>query len=387
MLRKIVPQRPDWIQRCKDVGFDYCDLPSSDSSWYWSEGVAYEFTLLQIDDLDDATTELHGMCMEVVRDIIKSGDFPEEYQLNDVAKTLISQSWARGDLHLYGRFDLAYDGKNIKMLEYNADTPTSLLESAVVQWNWLEEAPNIPHRDQFNSTHEILIERWKEIKAKMNCNRIHFCGTSEAGREDWGNIEYLMDTAIQGGINVSELAIEDIGYLDSQFVDLEDNPIKWCFKLYPWEWMVNDHFAAKLLSANTRWIEPPWKMLLSNKALLPILWDKFEGHPLLLPTIYDRGTIPAVGKWVRKPILAREGANVSQVDDTTVKQLSGSEFHDQYDKNGYVYQQWVDLPYNSGFRPIIGSWVIGDRATGICIREDYNVVTGNDSHFVPHYFV
>lgn len=391
MLRKQFKQRPNWVDECKRVGFDFCDLPSQDGSWYWSEGVGYELTLKQVDHLDDATNELHAMCMSALRDIIASGDYPVEFGLSDVAKVLVEQSWNREDKHLYGRFDLAYDGNVIKMLEYNADTPTSLLEASVVQWDWVMQTEGIPNRDQFNSIHEKLIERWGIVGQSIAMQpRVHFCATKEAGREDWGNLEYLMDTATQAGIDVSELAIENIGWNGTGFTDLENRPIIGAFKLYAWEWMTNtatDEYGANLLKAGTRWVEPPWKMILSNKAILPILWRRNEGHPLLLPAHYDNGMKPMSGRWVRKPILAREGANVTLLENGQTTTLTGSEFNTEYDKSGYVLQQWVDLPLNDGFRPLVGSWIIGDQAAGIGIREDVNVVTGNDSHFIPHYFV
>lgn len=387
MFRKKFKPRPNWMERCKAVGFDYYNLPSSDGSGYWSDEVGYEFTLAQVDHLDDATNELHAMCMELIADLIKRGDYHTAYGFSDGTKSLIEKSWKRGDKHLYGRFDLAYDG-DIKMLEYNADTPTSLLEASVVQWHWVEEVEGIPNRDQFNSIHEKLIEQWKVVGQSIAMMpRIHFVGHEDAGREDWGNLEYLMDTAIQAGIDATELTTAQVGWDGSGFVDLDGKPIVGCFKLYPWEHMVADQFGENVAQASTRWIEPPWKMLLSNKALLPILWEKHKGHPLLLPAFFDDGNLPAMGKWVRKPTLAREGANVTMIEHGQQTQLSGSDFNTDYDKSGYVIQQWVDLPYIEGFRPIIGSWVIGDQAAGIGIREDYNVVTGNDSHFVPHYFV
>lgn len=388
MLREKFKARPDWMERCKAVGFDYYNLPSSDGSAYWSDEVGYEFTLAQVDHLDDSTNELHAMCMDVVRDFITRGNYHPAYGFSDGTKSLIEKSWNRGDNHLYGRFDLAYDGKSIKMLEYNADTPTSLLEASVVQWNWVEEVEGIPNRDQFNSIHEKLIEQWKVVGQSIAMiPRIHFVGHEDAGREDWGNLEYLMDTAVQAGIDVSELTTAQVGWNGTSFVDLDDKPIVGCFKLYPWEHMVADQFGENVSQADTRWIEPPWKMLLSNKALLPLLWEKHKGHPLLLPAFFDDGNLPTSGKWVRKPTLAREGANVTMIENGQKIQLTGSDFNTEYDKSGYVIQQWVDLPLIEGFRPIIGSWVIGDQAAGIGIREDYNVVTGNDSHFVPHYFV
>jgi glutathionylspermidine synthase len=167
MIRKIFKARPNWKERCKAVGFDYFNLPSSDGSAYWSDEVGYEFTIAQVDHLDDSTNELHAMCMDVVRDLIARGDYHAAYGFSEGTKSLIEKSWNRGDKHLYGRFDFAYDGRSIKMLEYNADTPTSLLEASVVQWNCqpkpIQQHPRKAHRavegcrsvDRHGSSHPL----------------------------------------------------------------------------------------------------------------------------------------------------------------------------------------------------------------------------------------
>jgi glutathionylspermidine synthase len=388
MERQILTPRPNWQQRCKDVGFDYYDLPSSDGSMYWSDAKAYRFTAEEVDRIDDATLELHQMCMDWVDDVVRGGRYAPQFGFTDADIELIETSWRSREPSLFGRFDLGYDGQRIKMFEYNADTPTSLLEASVVQWDWLVDR-GLP--DQFNSLHEKLIEQWKVIQASlpiMAKSHIHFVGMTEAGREDWGNIEYLMDTAFQAGLNVSELQVENIGWdaINSQFVDLNLQPISTCFKLYPWEWLIKDEYAQHLSRARTRWIEPAWNMLLSSKALLPLLWQKYPNHPLLLEAHFASDELPKTKTWVKKPILSREGANVSKIEFGVEHALSGSELVDEYAQSGYIVQEWFELPNFDGFRPMIGSWIIGNQTAGMGIREDYNVVTGNDSHFVPHYF-
>lgn len=90
------------------------------------------------------------------------------------------------------RFDLAYDGlQPTKLLEYNADTPTSLVEAAVAQWYWLEETH--PDRDQFNSIHQRLIALWRELPPEFPKRHIDFCSADDL--EDWMTITYLLDTA------------------------------------------------------------------------------------------------------------------------------------------------------------------------------------------------
>ena len=57
------------------------------------------------------------------------------------------------------------------------------------------------------------------------------------------------------------------------------------FKLYPWETMLARRVRPPTpcdTYKDMRWIEPIWKMLLSNKGILPILWELYPNHALLL---------------------------------------------------------------------------------------------------------
>ena len=385
MKRVSLKERQNWQQTHKEIGFDYDHLPSTDGSIYWSEGIAYEFHLKQIEQLEDAANELHQMCLSVVQDLIQCGNYPSYFQIPIQAIPFIEHSWKTQAPMLYGRFDFAYDGTNIKMLEYNADTPTGLLEASVAQWLWLEQVEGIPHRDQFNSIHEDLIERWKTLFPRGT--HIHFAACQEAGREDWGNLEYLLDTAFQAGHNISELAIENIGWDGQQFVDLNNQPIHHLFKLYPWEWIWEENFS-QYLRPNMTWIEPCWKMLLSNKAILVELWKKFPHHPLLLESHPYNASQSYTGKWVKKPILAREGANIHIIQNNIDCGAASGSFHFQdYDKHGYIMQKWAKTPLYEGMLPTLGLWMVGDECSGMSIREDVFDVIGNDAHFAAHYFI
>ena len=386
-----IPTRPDMVQQLLEVGFDYYNLPSSDGSHYWSDNIAYEFTLAEIDQIEDATNELHAMCMDFVADEVIQGDY-EHYRFTDLQKNLIEQSWRESAPHLYGRFDFGYDGNNLKMFEYNADTPTSLLEAAVVQWQWLEQVEGLPNRDQFNWIHEELITRFSVLQQQSGKTGFHFAAMADAGREDWGNLDYLADVAYNAGWHIHRLTIEDIGYDNEtqQFVDLNNQPIEALFKLYPLEWMTTTEYAPHMLGSETQFFEPAWKLLLSNKALLAKLWQKHPNHPYLLPTYFNRHDITdRKSIWVKKPLLGREGANVFYYEKNNGLEFAakGSEHSNFYANAGYIYQQKFELPNFDGMYPVIGSWVVGDVACGMGLREDFAAVTGNDSHFIPHYFV
>jgi len=154
------------------------------------------------------------------------------------------------------------------------------------------------------------------------------------------------------------------------------------FKLYPWEWMVHEEFGARLADAPKQWMEPAWKMVLSNKGILPVLWELFPGCPYLLPAYFDEARM-AGRDYVRKPLLSREGANV------TVRTAGGSvafESGGEYGEEGYVFQEYAPLPDFGGNRPVIGSWVIAQESAVMGIRESRGPVTDNFSRFVPHFF-
>lgn len=59
---------------------------------------------------------------------------------------------------------------------------------------------------------------------------------------------------------------------------------------YPKEWLVNEIQHDELLKydlAEVRSFEPWWKLILGNKAILPLLWSEFPNHPNLLPAFID----------------------------------------------------------------------------------------------------
>jgi glutathionylspermidine synthase len=207
---------------------------------------------------------------------------------------------------------------------------------------------------------------------------VHFTCDADS-LEDQGNLDYLRDTATQAGLDARAIAIADIGWDGGRFVDLEALPISTLFKLYPWEWMVREEFGPYLARGSMRVIEPPWKMLLSNKAILPVLWEMFPEHPNLLAASFEPGRFAT--DCVKKPLYSREGANVSITAGGTTLEAPGD-----YGDEGFVWQAYRELPRFDGNYAVIGSWIVGDEPAGIGIREDATPITRNSSRFVPHHF-
>lgn len=399
---KRIPQTPrqNWPSLVENQGFHFHSIDpdgndcagQTDKFLYWREDVAYEFTETQIETLYEATNEVHGLCMDLCDDLFRRGNLGR-LGMTPLAQGLAHQSWADRDPHLYGRFDVSWAGSGPpKFLEYNADTPTSLIESAVVQWHWKEAVH--PQADQFNSIHEALIERLRFIKGQKGLGRLYLGGML-ASQEDTGNLEYLMDVALQAGLESSIIDMADIGTSENgAFVDLQGERMEAIFKLYPWEWLVADPFAKAIGASTTLWLEPAWKQVLSNKAMLALLWEKHSGHPNLLPTHFQAQQLAGT-PFVKKPYLSREGANVELFDGAGQRTLA---VEGHYGAEGHVYQALAPVarfpaPENTSWHgpqeamyAVLGTWVVGNEAVGLAVREDISPVTKNSAYFVPHFF-
>lgn len=383
MRRQHASVRKDWLATVENLGLCY-GIPARDAAGaprpYWDESVHYTFSMDEILSLEADAELLHSMCLEAVDHVVTNERFAE-FGIPEWAWQAIARSWRRGDPHVFGRFDLRYDGSGpAKLLEYNADTPTSLLEASVVQWDWKTQV--FPDDDQWNSIHERLVDRWTHIRRELPSNQMHFAwSAADPTGEDHVTTAYLQETAAEAGVDTVGLSVEDLGWdeLMERFVDLEEAPIRSIFKLYPWEWIVDDDFGKHVVAKlpETLWLEPLWKMLLSNKTLLAVLWEMYPGHPNLLPAFVDQPGF--LTEYVRKPRLGREGANLQIAAPGYETETGGV-----YGEEGFVYQLFDPLPEFDGYRPALGAWIVGDEAAGLGIRESAGLVTDDGAAFVPH---
>jgi glutathionylspermidine synthase len=373
MVRHQITPRFNWQDKVEQLGFGF----HTTDELYWDESACYSLSPGEVEQIEQVTSELWELCLEAVQFVIDEKMY-DQFRIPRAFVPLIEKSWNDDHPSIYGRFDLCLRDGELKMYEFNADTPTSLFEAGLVQWHWLQDFS--PEKDQFNSIHEKLISTWRYLQQFMYDAPLHFACVRNS-LEDLTTTEYLRDCAIQAGFDTRQLFMDEIGWdPDRQcFADLEELPIRNIFKLYPWEYMVAETFGNHIPSDKNRalWIEPAWKMLLSNKAILPVLWGLNQGHPNLLECHFDSFGMKS---YVKKPVFSREGANVSLFRNGLLKeQTIGA-----YGEEGYIYQELFELPSFQGNHPVIGSWVIGQEPAGIGIRESSALITDNMSRFVPH---
>ncbi|MEX2616803.1 MAG: glutathionylspermidine synthase family protein [Alphaproteobacteria bacterium] len=382
MQRISITERDDWKSQAEALGFSFHTMYGAA---YWDETACYRFSLKQIeDDIEDPSGEIEKMCFQVVERAIASEEIMAKLAIPEGFRDYVRNSWLNRERNLYGRLDLSYGGNGpAKLLEYNADTPTSLYESAAFQWLWLEQAMArdiVPTGcDQYNSIHERLIEAFSNFGIE---GRLHLASCRDTP-EDEGTVRYIEECAMQAGLETAFLHMEDIG-IDAagHFTDLDDMGIATLFKLYPWEWIMTEDFGQSVPGSGVTFIEPAWKAILANKGLLPLLWEMFEGHPNLLPAFFadDPRAGSLEGGYVRKPLFSREGGNIEMVRPGTETLTVDGPYGDE----GFIVQALHPLPVFEGNHTVIGSWLVASQPCGIGIREDDSPITRDSSRFLPH---
>lgn len=359
MQRLTLTPRDNWLEKIAALGIDLAANPGSP---YWREDAAYRFSEAEIETLEAAGHELLSLILAATGHVIENHRFAELGIPPDLSREA-ARSWRASERSLYGRFDLRFDGSSPpKLLEYNADTPTALFEASVVQWHWLEE--RFPSLDQYNAIHEALIDRWREARQSGRLTRVHFACMPDDD-DDLLTTAYLMDTAIQAGLDTRLMELPEIGWNGTHFVDLEESRIEALFKLYPWDWLAEEHFFPHIaalmqkratsamphalpanapaasatvspfaserttagmnrtLAAPFTVIEPAWRVIPASKGILPILWELFPDHPNLLAAAFDASTIR--GPRILKPLLGREGANIVVEDASRAQPTQSTE--------------------------------------------------------------
>ncbi|HZU62350.1 MAG TPA: glutathionylspermidine synthase family protein [Novosphingobium sp.] len=375
MQRHTLAPRAGWEQWVEALGLLW---HTADGVPYWSESAFYSFSAAEIDRIAEASEALYRLFLAAGQYVIEQR-LLAAFGIPDWCVPLIEAAWESQPPALaYGRFDLGLDRDGTpRLFEFNCDTPTSLVEAAVIQWFWKEEV--FPAQDQFNRLHEALVARWRAIAPRLPAGPVHFAHVPDRLGEDTLTTAYMMDLAGEAGLATCRLTMRDIGWKSGPgggFVDLEGAPIGVLCKLYPWEWLVAEPFGRHIADGlcGTLWIEPVWKMIWSNKAILPVLWQLFPGHPNLLWA----GHAAPAGAYVRKPLLGREGGNVTIVKDGAVLAANGGRY-----TGPVVYQAFCDLPGAGGHYPVLGSWVVDGEAVGLGVREGGRITTNRD-RFVPH---
>lgn len=378
MERIALTERADWKSDADRLGLT---IHSMDGERYWDERNAYVFKRDEVaDKLHAPTRELLSMCYAAVDKIVTDGSLMTRIGIPSSFHEAVRSSWKNGEKDLYGRFDFSYDGNGpAKLLEFNCDTPSALLESALMQKAWLAAVGSSvdPAGFQFNRIDEALREAFARLCPKGSM--FHFCAATEA-EEDLMTTRYLEECARAAGAKTKLLDISDLG-VDAHdwLTDLEDYRIERLFKFYPIEEMMRDEFGAVLRTTPTKMFEPLWKAILSNKALLVVLWEMYPGHPNLLPAYFEDDASDLAQVVVRKPLFGRQGDQVTIASDVVPTNAQSD--------MPFIVQNAKTLPRFGNDYALVCTWVVAGEPVGLCVLEDDTPITTHTSRFVPHIVV
>ena len=383
MKREIVQHRKNWQAIHAALRFNDKSSVQKPVDWnedtHWQEGVCYRFSKKQIDALAQAAQNLHEMSMQVMEELVRTGDYAAYLNIPDKMIPYIETSWKRQDPALYGRFDLSYDGVNPpKLLEYNVDYCGQLVESATLQYAWAN-ALNKP--SQFNNIDTNLVTALQRLRLEHGVPKLHLAGDFTC-TEDALVVDHVAHLAQQAGLPITRLNLCDIGWNDDakEFRDLEEKKIKTIFLMRGWDDLAKDEFCGQILDHDpATFIEPSYRMILNSKAFLNLLWLEFPDHENLLAASH---TPEHVGMdFVRKPVWGHQGNGVTIHLSDEFARARGIEAK-AFD---HVYQTYAPLPEFDGHRALTRAWIVDGVISGIGMAEDKTEIVGDKARFVPHY--
>ena len=379
--------------KLEELGFTW--HTDSDGSKYVSDELV-KITQDEAEAYYEATNNLYDMFVEAAEYVIENDlffDLGIPFNLIDVIK----KSWENDvHWHIYGRFDLAggVDGQDIKLIEFNADTPTGLFETALLQWALLKHN-NMDEKKQFNNVYEAISENFKrlitlfdetsEFDTRYDGWKILFSSIAENDEEE-ATTRLLQQMATDAGFNTAFEYLENTHFDENGIYDANENDYEYWFKLYPWEDIAHDE--PELATTLTNIIEkqkaiilnPAYTLLFQSKGMLKILCDLFPDSPYLLKTSYE----PLDGiKQVEKTVFGREGANtkIINADGSVTEQTDGP--YENYKK---VYQEYVEFPKDIKGNKYQAGVFFAYEACGMSFRKGSEIMD-NMSKFVGHVIV
>ncbi len=374
----------------EEIGFAWHTDP--DNTMYVANQ-AIAVTQEQAEAYYQAANELYDMFIEAAQYVIDNNLFFELGIPFNITEA-IKMSWAEDiHWHLYGRFDFAggLDGSPIKLLEFNADTPTMLYESAIIQWALLK-ANGQDESLQFNNVYETLRENFKRlITLEEDTSRFEelyegwriLFSSIEGNIEEEHTVKLLEHIAQEAGFETSFCYAHQAHLSPDEGLFYAEQNYEFWFKLIPWESIAVDEpemaaiITEMMANKNTIFLNPAYTLLFQSKRILKILWELFPQHPLLLESSFE----PLKGKkQVKKHAFSREGHNVQIIDSNGAVLFENG---GDYANLPPIYQEYIPLNQHNGifYQPNVfyafEACALGFRAGG--------AILDNYSKFVAHY--
>ncbi|MEN8146987.1 MAG: glutathionylspermidine synthase family protein [Campylobacterota bacterium] len=378
------------------------DLEKIGFSWHTDEdGSKYvadqlvQVTAAEAEAYYEAANTLYDMYVEAAEHVIENDLFFELGIPFNIVET-IKKSWENDvHWHIYGRFDLSggIDGQPIKLIEFNADTPTGLFETAVLQWALLK-ANGMDDAKQFNDVYRGIEANFKRLITLFDDTELFderydgwkiLFSSVEGLDEEEVTTRLLQQIATDAGFNTGFDFLQNVQFDESGISDANGMEYEYWFKLYPWEDIGSDEGELAVVlneimqNQEAILLNPAYTVLFQSKGMLKVLSDLFPDSPYLLKTSDE----PLNGAYVEKRHFGREGANTKIVDasGTTVAETDGP-----YENYRPVYQEYADFPKDSEGNKYQAGVFFAYEACGLGFRRGGEIMD-NMSKFVGHVLV
>lgn len=387
---RLIPVQPIPESVFKKIGFYWYETPEAPPY------IADELIVVSPEEGDAyyrAAGELYDLFVAAGQHVIDHRLY-EDLDIPPTLIPLIEETWNdEAHFHLIGRFDLAggLDGQPIKLIEFNADTPSLIFEVALIQWLLLRHNL-LDEERQYNRLYETIKESFTRIRklhpaageddspipcALFSCLNL--------GREDENTTRLLEEIAYESGFITSFEYIDDVTFSGEKGIGNSEGEIcDYWFKLIPYELMASEEpelvemLTTIVGNRKTVLLNPPYTLLFQSKGLLKILWDLFPRHPLLLETVRE----PRPGKsWVKKKTFGREGANISIIGPVgELLASTAGEYHNFQD----VYQEFTELPRDRTGKSYQAGVFFSYEPCGLGFRRERGIIQ-NFSQFIGHF--
>ena len=388
------------VDRIKIKPLNDDQLDEAFLSWYKEDGesfIADELVVVTEEEAKryyEAGNAIYDMYIEA-GDYIIENNLLDEVGIPFNLQDLVKSSWDNDvHWHIYGRFDFAggIDGKDIKLIEFNADTPTTLYESSILQWMLLK-ANDLDENSQFNNIYEALKDNFKRLMVldgdladfdkRYDGYKILF-SSYEGIEEEEVTTKFLETCAREAGYETGFSFLNQVGFDEEKgiFNENEENFEFW-FKLFPWEDLAVEEgdltLMLKSIVDNRKAIllNPAYTLMFQSKGMLKVLYDLFPDSPYLLETSFE----PLKDKrYIEKKVFGREGENchIFDKDGSTIAKKEGD-----YGHHKSIYQEFVDYPKDENGLYYQAGVFFAYEPCGLSYRRG-DIILDDDSKFIGH---
>lgn len=299
----------------------------------------------------------------------------------------------------FARMDLIDDGKNVKLLEVNSDTPVGMVEASIGNRIICSEhgiqSPNFLEASAKSSWNMILDEFHIP-----NYEVIYFA-SYEWHKEDTQTVHWMMNKCphfYKEYVDIESVIVDEEGVFTQ-----EGKPIRYLYRLYPLEFLLEETFGEQMIyhlqNNAIQFINPPASFLTQVKSFYAWIWKQFEENTEVfseeekemiqkhfLPTYFSpERFVKNNNSYVAKPIFGREGggieiisSNNESIKDETEYYASQTKVYQMYHEMPNVTVGTWDGPYTG--KMLVGSHLIGGKPCGLFLRAGEKI-TGNLSMF------